>query len=71
MEEKLKINRIKAVLAEKGKTSKELATELGLAEQTISRWCTNKRQPALEMLYEISKVLKIDVRELLVPISWK
>jgi transcriptional regulator with XRE-family HTH domain len=64
-------NRIKAVLAEKGKSNKELAEAMGLAEQTISRWCTNKRQPPIEKLYEISKVLKIDIRELLVSTNWK
>ena len=60
-------NRIKAVLAEEGKTNKDLAELLGLSDQTISRWCTNKRQPSVEMLYEIAKVLKINVRELLIP----
>ena len=60
-------NRIKAVLAEEAKTNKDLAELLGLSVQTVSRWCTNKRQPSVEMLYEIAKVLKVDVRELLIP----
>ncbi|WP_325533480.1 helix-turn-helix transcriptional regulator [Chitinophaga sp.] len=67
----IQYNRIKAVLAEKGKSSKELAETMGLAEQTISRWCTNKRQPPVEKLYEISKILKIDIRDLLVSTHWK
>lgn len=60
-------NRIKAVLAEESKSNKELAVLLGVAEQTVSRWCTNTGQPSLEMLYEIAKVLKRDVRDFLVP----
>jgi putative transcriptional regulator len=32
------INRLKAVLAEQGKTNKWLAEELGKNETTISRW---------------------------------
>ncbi len=64
---KLILNRIKAVLAEEGKTNKELAEQLGVAEPTVSRWCTNKQQPSLEMLFEVAKVLKRDVRDLLVP----
>jgi DNA-binding CsgD family transcriptional regulator len=56
------LNRIKAVLAEEGKTNKELADQLKVAEPTVSRWCTNK-------LYEIAKVLKRDVRDFLVPLK--
>jgi len=59
-------NRIKAVLAEEGKSNKELANLLGVAEQTVSRWCTNSGQPSVEMLYEIAGVLKRDVKDLLV-----
>jgi transcriptional regulator with XRE-family HTH domain len=60
-------NRIKAVLAEKGVTNKELAEALGIAPQTVSRWCTNDMQPSIEKLYSISKYLKVDVREFLIP----
>jgi len=59
-------NRIKAVLAEKGVTNKELAEALGIAPQTVSRWCTNDMQPSIEKLFSIARHLKIDVRELLV-----
>lgn len=63
-------NRLKAVLAEKGVTNKKLAEALKIAPQTVSRWCTNDIQPSVEKLYEISKYLKIDVRELLIPTKW-
>ena len=63
---KLQLNRIKSVLAEKNKSSKELATYLDKTESTVSRWCTNEVQPSVETLYEISKFLKVDIRELLV-----
>jgi putative transcriptional regulator len=63
---KRKYNRIKAILAEQGKSNKELAALLDLSERTVSRWSTNGRQPTVEMLYEIAKVLKVEVRELLV-----
>jgi len=64
---KKQLNRVKAILADKGKSNKELAELLGLSEQTISLWCTNTRQPSLEALYDIAEVLDIDVRDLLVP----
>jgi putative transcriptional regulator len=59
-------NRIKAVLAEQGKTNNWLAEELGKNRTTVSKWCTNQMQPTMETLFEIAKALDIDVRELLV-----
>ena len=61
------MNRIKAVLAEKQLTSEWRAQELGRAENTVSRWCSNKVQPSLENLVEIAKVLDIEVRILITP----
>lgn len=63
---KRRYNRIKAVLAEKGKSSKWLSEELGKDKSTVSRWCTNDMQPTIETFYEIARLLDIDVRELLV-----
>ena len=60
-------NKIKAILAEEGKSNKDLADLVNVSEQTVSRWCTNTRQPSIEMLFEIARVLKRDVRDLLVP----
>jgi len=63
---KLKLNRIKVVLVENNTSSKELANHLGKTVASVSRWCTNEYQPSIETLYEISKYLKVDIRELLV-----
>lgn len=59
------INRLKAVLAEKQKTSKWLATQLNKSETTISRWCTNEVQPSVETFLEIARLLDVDVKELI------
>ena len=59
-------NRIKAVLAEQGKTNNWLAEELNKNRTTVSKWCTNQMQPTMETLFEIAEVLDVDVRELLV-----
>lgn len=59
-------NRIKAVLAEKGKTSIWLADTLGVHKATVSKWCTNEGQPTMEMLFKIADKLEVDVRDLLV-----
>lgn len=42
------LNRIKVMLAEKGKKNKWLAEKLGRDQATISKWCTNACQPPLE-----------------------
>lgn len=52
---------------EKQRTSKWLAEQLGKSENTVSKWCSNKVQPSLEILYEIAKLLDIEVRTLIVP----
>ena len=44
------LNRLKVVLAEKKKTNKWLAEQLGKDPATISKWCTNSAQPNLENL---------------------
>ena len=60
-------NRIKVVLAEKKRTNKWLAEQLGKDPATVSKWCTNTAQPSLETLTAIAECLHIDVRTLLNP----
>ena len=60
-----RINRIKVVLAEKEKTNKWLASELGINPSTVSKWCTNSSQPDIETLIKISKLLGVEMDELL------
>ena len=60
-----KINRLKIVLVEQGKTGKWLAGQLGKNEATISRWSSNTSQPSLEMLMKIASILNVDARRLI------
>lgn len=62
-------NRVKAVLAEKGRSNNWLAEELGKNRTTVSKWCTNQMQPTVQTLYDIAEALDVDVRELLTPIK--
>ncbi|WP_290080731.1 helix-turn-helix transcriptional regulator [Bacteroides acidifaciens] len=59
------INRLKVVLAEKKRTNKWLAEQLGKDPGTVSKWCTNTMQPNLETLVKIAKVLEVDTKDLL------
>jgi len=63
------INHIKVVLVERERTNKWLAEKIGKNRTTVSRWCTNDMQPSLVTLVQIAKILKVDVRELLVKID--
>ena len=62
----MELNRLKIVLVEKKRTGKWFAEVLKKNEASISRWCTNESQPSIETLFEIAKVLDIDVKDLLV-----
>ena len=59
------INRLKVVLAEKNRTNRWLAKQLGKSEITVCRWAQNKVQPSLDQLVEIDKILDIDVKVLI------
>lgn len=63
--EKKDMNRLKVVLAEKKRTNKWLAEQLGKDPATVSKWCTNSAQPNLENLIEIAKCLGVNVSELI------
>jgi DNA-binding XRE family transcriptional regulator len=59
------INRLKVVLAEKKRTNKWLAEQLGKDPATVSKWCTNSCQPAIETLIKIAECLDVPLSDLL------
>lgn len=64
---KLNINRLRIVLAEKERTNRWLAEQLGVNEGTVSHWATNNKQPSVVMFLRIANVLKVDIRDLFEP----
>jgi DNA-binding XRE family transcriptional regulator len=62
---KKKYNRIKEVLADQGKTQTWLADEIGKEFVTVTRYVNNVRQPSLEILAQIAKVLRVSPKELI------
>lgn len=60
------LNRLKVVLVEQDKTGKWLAEQLGKSTCTVSKWCQNTIQPDLQTLDKISRLLDVNIRELLV-----
>lgn len=59
------LNRLKVVLAEKKRSNKWLAEQLGKDPGTVSKWCTNTCQPSLEMFLRIASILSINYTELI------
>ena len=58
------INRIKVVLADKKRTNKWLAEQLGKDPATVSKWCTNNCQPTLETMIKIAQLLDVELNDL-------
>jgi len=59
------MNRIKEVLKDKGIKQVWLAERLGKSYNMVNGYVTNKRQPSIEVLYEIAKLLQVEAKELL------
>ena len=59
------MNRIKEVLKDKGIKQTWLSEKLGKSYNIVNGYVTNKRQPSIEVLYEIAKLLQVDAKELL------
>ncbi len=60
------MNRIKEVLENRGLTQTWLADTLGKSYNMVNSYAQNRRQPSIEVLYEIAKILNVDPRELLI-----
>ncbi len=44
-------------------TNRWLATEMGVTDMTILRWCTNRIQPSISQLVQISKLLDTEIEK--------
>ena len=59
------MNRIKEVLEERGIKQTWLAERLGKSFCMVNSYVCNRRQPSLEVLFEIAKILNVDTKDLL------
>lgn len=60
------MNRIKEVLEEKGIKQTWLAEQLGKSYNMVNAYVQNRQQPRIEVLYDIAKILDVNVKELLI-----
>lgn len=59
------MNRIKEVLKEKGIKQKWLAQKLRKSYNMVNSYVQNRKQPRIEVLYEIAEILNVEIEELL------
>ncbi len=59
------MNRIKEVLEEKGVKQTWLADQLGKSYAIVNGYVQNRKQPRLEVLFEIAKILNVNPKDLL------
>lgn len=59
------MNRIKEVIEEKGITQTWLSEKLGKSYNMVNSYVQNRRQPSIEILFDIAKILKVDPKDLL------
>jgi len=59
------MNRIKEVLAANGIKQKWLAEQLGKSYNMVNSYVQNRRQPSLETLFAIARILKVEVKALI------
>lgn len=59
------MNRIKEVLEEKGIKQTWLADKLGKSFCITNSYVCNRRQPSLEVLFQIAEILNVDVKDLI------
>ncbi|WP_353140353.1 helix-turn-helix transcriptional regulator [Pseudopedobacter sp.] len=64
-------NNLKEVFKKHKVTNRMLAKYFKKSESTISLWRNNKRQPSLHQIYEIAKLLRINIHELIVSTTWE
>ena len=60
------MNRIKEVLDKRGIKQTWLADQLGKSYNMVNGYVQNRKQPRLEVLLDIAKILDVDVIELIV-----
>ena len=60
------MNRIKEVLDERGIKQVWLAEKLNKSYNMVNSYVQNRRQPSLEVLYQIAEILNVDAKDLII-----
>jgi putative transcriptional regulator len=60
------MNCIKDVLEKQGRSQRWLADKLGKSYNMVNAYAQNRKQPRIEILFEVAELLSVDVKDLLV-----
>lgn len=63
--QRMKLNRIKTVLSEKGISQTWLAKQLDKSFSMVNAYACNRIQPNLETLQQIAEILQVDLKDLI------
>lgn len=61
----MKLNRIKAVLTDKGISQTWLAKQFDKSFSMVNAYACNRIQPNLDTLQQIAEILQVDLKELI------
>ena len=61
----MKLNRIKAVLTDKGISQTWLAKQLNKSFSMVNAYACNRAQPNLDILQQIAEILQVDLKDLI------
>ena len=61
----MRFNRIKEELEEQELSQKWLSDQIGVSVVTVNYWCSNKSQPSLKRIFEISNLVNVPPSKLL------
>ena len=59
------MNKIKNILNSKGISQVWLSKKIGKSYNMVNGYCQNRRQPSIELLFKIAKVLKVSASDLI------
>ena len=68
MEEKIefpRLNRIAFVLEKQGRSQRWLAKQIGISHIAMNNICTQRSQPSLGRLFDISQILGVSISEII------
>ena len=66
IKQSLKLYRIKVVFVEKDMSQTQLAQLLGKSFSSVNAYCSNRKQPSLELLNDIADILSVSMKDLIV-----
>ena len=61
----MKLNRLKAVLLEKGISKTWLAKQLDMSFSMVNAYACNRIQPNLQTLQQFASILQVDLKDLI------